>query len=535
MSLPFTLAEEVSGLVLLSAFCGPGNAPVTWAGRAASHVVMEKIEPARSVPPVGSAVLRAASWFAIWLLAAGAASAQTYPPGGYPPGGYPPGSNPGNYPGSGPSIPLGRSKTNPKTSTKGEPMPSFRGKLQQMDNKTITIALDDDRQVDFKRNDKTKFFKNGEEVKNPKFAAGDQLSVEGPEDEKGFLIAVNVYWEKAAGARTTASKDKDGAVDTWKDNPKETAPANADAPAPITHVAPPPKPDANDPGPPVLHRGKPADVVREHAPEPPAQAGTAEAVVTPPAPAYRDADETPVPQARPQHGDDLVRRAAGAAFDFTEGLPNYVCQEQIARYTANTRPAQWQSVDLVSAAVVYENGKEDYRNIKVNGKPRQSFADTDGAWSTGEFGTVLVDLFSPATDAQFRFRQTERIAGVNARVYDYTVDHPHSHWNVIMSSQSYMPAYKGAVWIDPQTARVLRIEERAYGFPADFPSDHVESATDFEYVQMGDARKYLLPVHAETLTCQRGSDACQRNTIDFRNYHKYAGESTITFGDPGKQ
>jgi hypothetical protein len=185
---------------------------------------METFEPARSVPHGGSAILRATGWFAIWLLAAAAASAQTYPPGGYPGGGYPPGGTPGNYPG-GSNIPLGRGKANPKTSTKGEPMPSFRGKLQQMDSKTITIALDDDRQVDFKRNDKTKFFQNGEEVKNPKFAAGDQLSVEGPEDEKGFLIAVNVYWEKAASAHAAASKDKDaGAVDTWKDNPKGTAP-----------------------------------------------------------------------------------------------------------------------------------------------------------------------------------------------------------------------------------------------------------------------------------------------------------------------
>jgi hypothetical protein len=518
---------------------------------------MKKFEPARSVSHAGSAVLRTAGWFAIWLLAAGAASAQVYPPGGYPGGGYPPGGypngNPGNYP-SGPSIPLGRNKTNPKTSTKGEPMPSFRGKLQQMDGKAITIALDDDRQVDFKRNDKTKFFKNGEEVKNPQFAVGDQLSVEGPEDEKGYLIAVNVYWEKAAGAQTTATKDKDaGAVDTWKDNPKEAAPASTEAAAPITHVTTPPQQNADDPGPPVLHRGKPADVAREHAPEPPpepaAQTGTAgnappvippraetaEAAGMPPAPVNRDADEAPVPEARPQRGDDLIRRAAGAAFDFTEGLPNYVCQEQIARYVSDIRPAQWKSVDLVSAAVIYENGKEDYRNIKVNNKPRDSFKDTDGAWSTGEFGTLLIDLFSPASDAQFRFRQTDRIAGVNARVYDYTVDHPHSHWNIIVSSQSYMPAYKGAVWIDPLTARVLRIEERAYGFPSDFPSDHVESATDYEYVQLGDARKYLLPVHSENLTCQRGSDMCSRNTTDFRNYHKYAGESSITYDDTKKE
>ncbi len=502
----------------------------------------------------GSAVSRIAGCFAIWLLAAGAASAQVYPPGGYPGGGYPGnGYPPGGYPGNGPGIPIGRGKSNPNTSSKGQPMPNFRGKLQQMDGKTITIALDDDRQVDFKRNDKTKFFKNGEEIKNPKFAPGDQLSVEGPEDEKGFLIAVNVYWEKAAGAQTTSAKDQEGgAVDTWKDNSKDAGAANAAQVAPVTHVTPPPKPDAEDPGPPVLHRGKPVDEAREHAAEPPAepaaqtgsaaaappapapQAGTTEAAVTPPPTVYRDADEVPVPESRPQPGDDLVRKAAGAAFDFTEGLPNYVCQEQIARYASETRPADWQPIDLVSAAVVYENGKEDYRDIKVNGKPRQGFAETDGAWSTGEFGTLLIDLFSPGTDALFRFRRTERIAGINARVYDYAVDHPHSHWKITVSSQSYLPAYKGAVWIDPQTARVLRIEEQAVDLPSTFPAGHVESATDYEYVQMGDARKYLLPVHSETLMCQRGSDSCQRNSIDFRNYHKYAGESTITFGDSRK-
>ena len=42
-------------------------------------------------------------------------------------------------------------------------------------------------------------------------------------------------------------------------------------------------------------------------------------------------------------------------------------------------------------------------------------------------------------------------------------------------------------------------------------------------------REFLLPVHAETLTCVRGTSNCSRNVIDFRNYRKYSGESTITF------
>jgi hypothetical protein len=90
------------------------------------------------------------------------------------------------------------------------------------------------------------------------------------------------------------------------------------------------------------------------------------------------------------------------------------------------------------------------------------------------------------------------------------------------------------VWIDPATARVLRIEMDAKGFPAEFPTDHVESAIDFQYIRLGDLKQYLLPVHAETLSCTRGTVECSRNVIDFKNYHKYTGESTITFGSPTK-
>jgi len=156
--------------------------------------------------------------------------------------------------------------------------------------------------------------------------------------------------------------------------------------------------------------------------------------------------------------------------------------------------------------------------------------ETGGAWSTGEFGTVLVDLFSPATNAVFKFRRDSRAGGVMAKMYDFEVAREGSHWSIHSGAQSYNPQYQGSVWIDPATARVLRIEMEAKGFPGDFPLDHVESATDYQYIRLGDAKQYLLPVHAETLSCQRGTAFCSRNVIDFRNYHKYSGESSITFG-----
>jgi len=506
------------------------------------------------------ASVRLGSWLLIACSAAFGQYPGGYPPGGYPPGGYPPGTYPPGYPGGrGTGIPI---PSKGSKQTNNAPMPNFRGNLKQMDDKNITIELDDHRELQFRRNGKTKFFKGGDEIKSPAFATGDQLSVEGPQDPDGFFTAVNVYWERAAdktgGTQTAGDTRNQSAPDAWKDDAKKDAPATPPAATPppstsATEVAPPAAPsDPDDPGRPVLKRGKAADPSREHAadnpatPTPPPSYSPApspgavtEAENRPPVnnggtPSILRGDEDPV--VRRPAGDPLIAKATEAALDFTEGLPNYVCQEFMARYQSTTHPANWQAIDIVSAALVYENGKEDYRDVAVNGKLlKKSIEQVGGAWSTGEFGTILIDLLSPATAAQFRYRREERQSGVITKVYDYTVRRENSGWQITTGGQTYRPAYKGSIWVDPATSRVLRIEMQAVGFPEEFPTDDVESAVDYQYTRLGDAKQYLLPVHAENLSCQRGSDFCSHNVIDFRNYHKYSGESTITFNDAVKK
>ena len=101
------------------------------------------------------------------------------------------------------------------------PLPNFRGNLKVFADKTLSVELGDKRIMDFRRTEKTKFFKAGDEVKTPKFKVGDQVSVEAQTDPGGqSMTAVNVYWEKAGGTPSTSSKSDDGVVDTWKDDPK---------------------------------------------------------------------------------------------------------------------------------------------------------------------------------------------------------------------------------------------------------------------------------------------------------------------------
>jgi hypothetical protein len=228
--------------------------------------------------------------------------------------------------------------------------------------------------------------------------------------------------------------------------------------------------------------------------------------------------------------EELIERAREWALNFTDNLPNYVCQQFTTRYIRVPGSRQWQAQDIVSANVVYENGKEDYRNLAINGKPvNKKMEELPGSWSTGEFGTTLRSLFHPGRQAEFNFVKQSLMSGLTTWVYDYKVRRENSDWRVSLGSQSIIPAYAGRVWIDQKTAQVLRIEMSATDIPTDFPLDQVEASNDYGFVRLQDADQYMLPTHAETLSCERGSPVCSRNTIDFRNYHKYSGEANIVF------
>jgi hypothetical protein len=223
----------------------------------------------------------------------------------------------------------------------------------------------------------------------------------------------------------------------------------------------------------------------------------------------------------------LIERAREAAFEFSDKLPNYICEEVMKRFTERGRE-QETSLDVVSAEIIFEDAHESYRNVKINDRPTDSdLQEIGGSWSTGEFASTLLALFHPDTDAQFRAGGASSISGLSAQVYDFEVRREKSHWTLHSGPQSVTPAYGGSVWVDPKTARVLRIEMQARNIPSDFPMDSVESAVDYSYVSIAGS-SFLLPAHAESLGCQRGTNECSHNVIDFRNYHQYT--STIKIG-----
>ncbi len=290
-----------------------------------------------------------------------------------------------------------------------------------------------------------------------------------------------------------------------------------------------PKPAPDDPGRPVLRRGGPAQKreqvpstpPEERTPPPPVkevvvdEQGRTEQVIT------KTSATTP---ATPS--ESLLDRAREAAYAFTDTLPNFICDQFTLRYESKTLKPEWKLKDRVQVDLIYTGGKEDYRNIRINGKAiKKGSPEDSGTWSSGEFGTILADVFASNTAAAFRLRGESSSAGLGAKVYNYAVQQPNSHWTV-RYGRSIKPAYKGAVWIDPESARVLRIEMNSKQLPTDYEIDTVEATVDYGWVTIS-GQKYLLPVKSENLACFRGTFNCSRNEIEFRNYRKFQVESQV--------
>ncbi len=400
------------------------------------------------------------------------------------------------YPGSGPPFPLplprGGGQSRP-TPGKLEPQP-FNGVVRARAADSLSIEAEDTRLVEFRCSKQTIWVRGAETIPSSTVKPGDEVTVEARQDDEGFFHALKVVLRRQAAAPSPPAADQ--------------PPAPAREPARTVFTPPPPPPDRDDPGPPTLHRGRPAP-----------RAGAA---------AVEEQPDLPPPAAAgPSKEEALLDQVRQTALEFSETLPNYLCKQVTTRYQSEDRPANWRPLDVVTAAVVYEDGRESYHDIRINDRPtKKPMDDIPGSRSRGEFGTTLRDLFSPSTAAAFRYRGESTAAGLPASVFNFRVERPRSHWETRVGGQAIFPAYKGSVWVDRKTFRVLRIEMQALNIPEEFPADAVEWVVDYEYVRIGPGR-YLLPVHAENLACFRGALRCTRNIIDFRNYRKFTSESQI--------
>ena len=446
----------------------------------------------------------------------------------------------------GPGLPFPKKKKAQPVDADPDDLIVLKGMLRKITAEKFVIETSDKRLLTVQRTPKTKFTEKEAEIKSTELQPGDRLRVDATETDKGTFLAYEVSISKRGSSEERAQAGMPYSDDD--DEAPGQPPRGKEAPAskqekgkpvesesverPATSVAPPDAGNSSrdEDGAPKLSRGKP----RASASRKPVEEDAAPPIVEAPVKVARSsrapsADVDAPPSADRDVRDTFIEKARDSAENFRESLPNYSVKQLTTRYQAEGGPkASFTPIDVVSADLVYENGKESYKNIQVNGKAPKGKIEETGSWSKGEFESTQRDIFHPATNADFRPSGTATIVNRTAKIYKFVVEQENSHWRISTEGQTFFPAYKGSVWIDKETSRVLRIEMQTRNIPKAFPIDVVELTLDYDFVRIS-GTPFLLPVHSENLSCLRGTSVCNKNVLDFRNYRKFGADSSIIF------
>jgi hypothetical protein len=494
------------------------------------------------------------------------------------------------FPGmGGPRYPQGQQTPDSSQPKVYGPTETLTGSLQQVSDSSYIIDAGEDRIILVKIQGGTKYLSTMGKVKQSDFEPGDHVTIEAvrddndhyytktvtmnkkgtPEEKSAAMQSGNGSSSSGGGSASPGDSDPDrprlhrsnpdGAT-TANDSSSSVPAADNSAPARSPAMSQPASQPAStssgsgDSGPPVLHRN-PVTPAPAPSSSPNPQMASADAPSSGrPSLSAEDVNgvtRVPVVQAAPTAGasagsddsevvrrtgaysgggDPIIDQARDAAFSFSETLPNYVVKQLTNRYATNNGGrgrTSWQPLDIVTTDLIYEDGKERYTNVMVNGKPTKYIEQT-GSWSEGEFASMLQAILSPNTNADFRNQKQVTIMNRASFRYDYTVEQPRSTWTLHADGQTVTPSYTGSIWIDKATYRVLRIEIAARNLPRDFPLDTAESSIDYDFVMIGE-QKVLLPAQADSLSCSRGTPDCTKNHTEFHNYKKYGADTSITF------
>jgi hypothetical protein len=236
----------------------------------------------------------------------------------------------------------------------------------------------------------------------------------------------------------------------------------------------------------------------------------------------------PIPPPNSLEQGRVLNSVREYALDYSKRLPNFICTQVTRRYVDPAGLEFWQQQDVVTAKLSYFEQKEDYKIVLVNNRYVDTTMDRiGGATSTGEFGSMMKEIFDPTTRAQFEWERWATLRGNRMHVFAYKVPQETSQWQIVYEkTHAIKPAYRGLIYVDRNTNAVMRITLEADNLPFSFPVQQAMTTLDYDFQKISGA-EYVLPLKA--VIRMRAGKLLVKNEVEFRNYNRFGAEAIITF------
>jgi hypothetical protein len=231
--------------------------------------------------------------------------------------------------------------------------------------------------------------------------------------------------------------------------------------------------------------------------------------------------------ARPSPVELLDRVRASAERVFAD-LTNFVCGEQIERFRGSAHNPAGHRVDVITSQVSYVSNAEHYSDIFQNNKPLRQIGSLSGAWSEGEYGTILRETITALRSRAIKFIAFSMLEGQPAAVYSFEYTSADSPWDIAISGSHYTVPFRGQVWASPGTGNILRIDRIARNVPVETGIAGVNWAVMFGPRQ-ADGKTFWLPSKGVYSVSYLNSDRHEWNEIAFSDYKRYSSDVVVHF------
>jgi hypothetical protein len=246
----------------------------------------------------------------------------------------------------------------------------------------------------------------------------------------------------------------------------------------------------------------------------------------------------PIPPPSSVEQAAIIDEVREYALNYSKSLPDFICTQVTRRYAAplpgtkyggraDSQPT-WYLQDTLTIKLSYFEQKEDYKLILVNNTmTTMDYRKLGGATSSGDFGTMMREIFELNTQAKFEWDHWGTLRGRRTMAFAYQVSQARSQWHITYNGkQDIMPSYHGLVYVDKETHMVTRITMEADNIPAGFPVKRADTVLDYDYQDLS-GHSFLLPLKATTI--MSADDYMTKNDEEFRVYRKYSAESDLKF------
>jgi hypothetical protein len=247
---------------------------------------------------------------------------------------------------------------------------------------------------------------------------------------------------------------------------------------------------------------------------------------------------TPIPPPSSEEQAAIIDEVRDYALNYSKTLPDFICTQVTRRFAAplpgtkyggraDSQPT-WYLQDTLTIKLSYFEQKEDYKLILVNNTmTTMDYRKLGGATSSGDFGTMMREIFEHNTQAKFEWDHWGTLRGRRTMAFSYRVLQSRSQWHITYNEkQDIIPSYHGLVYVDKETHQVTRITLEADNIPAGFPVRRADTVLDYDYQDLS-GHNFLLPLKATTI--MSADDYMTKNDEEFRVYRKYSADSDIKF------